>query len=259
MRIPEGASKREYKQYVRSLKSIITEENKKPEASRDEELIKECGETISYCEQRLFEIGSRSKGSRMGKPVKIALIAAIVAAVLASSIVSLAYGRPLLFGSLYWDVEHSTANDDGSPRFTETIPRRSGEIHEFKSEEELRAFFGDDLLLPGFLNGVYFVSATSEGDKDSAYIKCEYRVNKKPMLLAIDRISNVPEGVVVTENRVLTDDEYAMAYRFGIIVGEGSECSYARFDSGFTSYLFVGEQGADIIEDIAVRTKWSGK
>lgn len=259
MRIPDAASRSEYKQYVRSLKSIIAEENKKPELCRDEELIKECGETISYCEQRLFETSSRSKGSRMGKPVKIALIAAIVAVLLTASIVSLASGRPLLFGSLYWDVERSTANDDGSPRFTETIPRRSGERHEFKSEEELKAFFGDDLLLPGFLNGVYFVSATSEGDKDSAYIKCEYRVNKKPMLLAIDRISNVPEGVVVTENRVLTDDEYAMAYRFGIIVGEGSECSYARFDSGFTSYLFVGEQGGDIIEDIALRTKWSGK
>lgn len=258
MRIPEAASRSEYKQYARSLKSIITEEKKKPEASRDEELIKECGETISYCEQRLFETSSRSKGSRMGKPVKIALIAALVAAVLASSIVSLAYGRPLLFGSLYWDVERSTVNDDGSPRFTETIPRRSGERHEFKSEEELKAFFGDELLLPGFLKGVYFISAVSEGDKDSAYIKCEYRVNKKPMLLAIDRISNVPEGVA-TENRILTDDEYAMAYRFGIIVGEGSECSYARFDSGFTSYLFVGEQGADIIEDIALRTKWSGK
>lgn len=258
MRIPDAASRSEYKQYVRSLKSIIAEENKKPETCRDEELIKECGETISYCEQRLFETSSRSKGSRMGKPVKIALIAALVAAVLASSIVSLAYGRPLLFGSLYWDVERSTANDDGSPRFTETIPRRSGERHEFKSEEELKAFFGDDLLLPGFLNGVYFVSASSEGDKDSAYIKCEYRVNKKPMLLAIDRISDVPEGVA-TENRILTDDEYAMAYRFGIIVGEGSECSYARFDSGSTCYLLVGEQGADIIEDIAIRTKWSEK
>ena len=258
MRIPDAASRSEYKQYVRSLKGIIAEENKKPEPCRDEELIKECGETISYCEQRLFETSSRSKGSRMGKPVKIALIAAIVAVLLTASIVSLASGRPLLFDSLYWDVERSTANDDGSPRFTETIPRRSGEIHEFKSEEELRAFFGDDLLLPGFLNGVYFVSASSEGDKDSAYIKCEYRVNKKPMLLAIDRISDVPEGVA-TENRILTDDEYAMAYRFGIIVGEGSECSYARFDSGSTCYLLVGEQGADIIEDIALRTKWSGK
>lgn len=258
MRIPEGASRREYKQYVRSLKSIIAEENKKPEPCRDEELIKECGETISYCEQRIFETSSRSKGSRMGKPVKIALIAAIVAAVLASSIVSLASGRPLLFDSLYWDVEHSVTYDDGSPRFTGTIPRKSGERHEFKSEEELKAFFGDDLLLPGFLNGVYFVSATSEGDKDSAYIKCEYRVNKKTMLLAIDRISDVPEGVA-TENRILTDDEYAMAYRFGIIVGEGSECSYAIFDSGSTCYLLVGEQGADIIEDIALRTKWSGK
>lgn len=259
MRIPESASRREYKQYVRSLKSIIAEENKKPETCRDEELIKECGETISYCEQRLFETSSRSKGSRMGKPVKIALIAALVAAVLASSIVSLASGRPLLFGSLYWDVEHSAAHDDGSPRFTETIPRRSGERHEFKSEEELKAFFGDELLLPGFLKGVYFISAVSEGGKDSAYIKCEYRVNKKPMLLAIDLISVKPNAMVITENRVFTDDEYAMAYRFGIIVGEGSECSYARFDSGFTSYLFVGEQGADIIEDIALRTKWSGK
>lgn len=259
MRIPDAASRSEYKQYVRSLKSIIAEENKKPEPCRDEELIKECGETISYCEQRLFETSSRSKGSRMGKPVKTALIAAIVAVLLTASIVSLASGRPILFGSLYWDVEHSVTYDDGSPRFTETIPRKSGERHEFKSEEELKAFFGDDLLLPGFLNGVYFVSASSEGDKDSAYIKCEYRVNKKPMLLAIDRISNVPEGVVATENRILTDDEYAMAYRFGIIVGEGSECSYAIFDSGSTCYLLVGEQGADIIEDIAIKTKWSEK
>ena len=254
MHIPKPASKKEYGEYASRLSRVRAAELEKPEHERDEALIKECGESILYCMEQMKTAPKDSKAGLRSKTVRrIIAAAAIVAVLLVSNVISFASGRALLFDSLYWNVKRFRlyGSEDYGPDYENgvAIPRENT-VRCFESEEELRAFFGEELLLPGHLKGVYFVSATSEGEKGNAAIHCEYRVNKKKLILEIDTYDRGLDDIL-TELDLDSLEKYSMFYRWGVLIGESANYTFVSFEKRDGCYLLVGSQGTEILEDIA--------
>lgn len=257
MHVPKPASKKEYGEYADRLLRIRAAELEKPEHERDEDLIGECDESILYCRRQME---NERTGTRAGLQSKTArrliFAAAIIAVFLLSNVVSFASGRALLFDSLYWNVLRIRL-DDPDQNGGVVVPREKT-VRSFNSEEELKAFFGDELLLPGYLAGVYFVSASSEGEKGNAAIHCEYRVNKKKLILEIDTYDRSLDDIM---GRIELEavDRYSITYEWGLLVGESANYTFVGFDNRENSYLLIGSQGTEILEDIAQNLLRSAK
>ena len=256
---PAPASGREYAQYAASLKKLRGEELDKPAGERNAALIEECERAELYCGQRLGELVSAKRSFPRGRRAKILLIAAaVIALLLFTNAVSFASGKALLFDSLYWNVKRFRVEDDGTVNYENGsfAPRSEGEKHSFGSEEKLLDFFGEELLLPGSIKGVYFVSASSQGTADNALINCEYRVNGKKLLLSVDFCPRTDEEEIASE--LLSKDEYSVEYRGGRMVGENDSIGFVYFMNGGSAYLITGSQGTEILEDMALRMIRSG-
>ena len=262
MHIPKPASKKEYREYASRLSRIRAAELEKPEPERDEALIEECGESILYCRREMKDAPKGSEGGIRGKTARrIIAAAAIIAVLLASNVISFASGRALLFDSLYWNVKRFRlyGSEGYGPDYESgvTVPREKT-VRSFDSEEELKAFFGEELLLPGSLKGVYFVSATSEGERGNAAIHCEYRVNKKKLILEIDTYDRGLDDIL-TELDMDSLEKYSMSYRWGVLIGESANYTFVSFEKRDSCYLLIGSQGTEILEDIAQNMLRSGK
>ena len=269
MNIPSPATKYELKEYAAELRRLRRRERIKPAGKRDEALIEECSLSLNYCEQRLAELGAANASPVSGirGPVRwIAAAAAALAVLFAASAISFAYGRKTLSDAVQWNVRHYYFEDDGKMytyeeimRASVDIPRDELEKRSFDSEEALRAEFGEGLLLPGSLRAVYFVSAEAWGERGNALIRCEYRVNKKKLILEIDSFDREGEDVF-GETHIVYDPNTVITYRNSrLFLGESPQSSFAYFDHGNEQYIMTGTQGADIIEDIAIKLLSSGR
>lgn len=269
MNIPSPATKYELKEYAAELRRLRRRERIKPAGKRDEALIEECSLSLNYCEQRLAELGAANASpvSGISGPVRwIAAAAAALAVLFAASAISYAYGRKTLSDDVQWNVRHFYFEDDGKMYSYEEMMRGSVDIprdelthRTFDSEEALRAEFGEGLLLPGSLRAVYFVSAETWGERGNALIRCEYRVNKKKLILEIDSFD--PEDESVFEETHIQYDPRAFEthHNSRLFLGESPQSSFACFDHRNEQYILTGAQGADIIEDIAIKMLASGR
>lgn len=262
MKIPEPASKNEYRAYAARLRRVLRAELAKPESRRDGELIDECEKSALYCEQRLMELGCpRGKNYCVFslKPVKwIAAAAALL--IIGSSVISYAYGRKALSDKVQWNVRRFSLEDSGiwGDR-GEEILRDETETRIYASEEELRAAFGENLLLPGSLKGVYFVMAEAHGVSGNALIRCEYRVNKKPLILEIDSFDH-GGSVSVGETHFYVPDDFTFSHKGEALVGRGPDRCFVYFrDRQGRQYILTGGQGEDIIIDIADKMIKAGR
>ena len=263
MKLPDPVTLDEYKELAASLKRRRRAELLKPRSKRDRDLIDECEQTLLYCDQRILELGGeiRKSGASLGS-VRLrwaAAIAVALALILATSVVAYAYGRKALSDQVQWNVRRILVeNGDKLINRVETdISRNDFDEHSFDSEESLRAEYGDELLLPGSITGVYFVSATAYGEPGNALIRCEYRVNKKPLILEIDSFKDEDHYVheensyIYSEAWIHYPDDFDTVNRASLLIGEGPDCSFAYFSNGQNIYILTGGQGADIIVDIA--------
>ena len=269
MNIPSPATKDELKEYAAELRRLRRKEQIKPAGRRDDALIEECSQSINYCEQRLAELGAEKTAALSGfrsRAKWIAAAAAALAVLFAASAVSYAYGRKTLSDDVQWNVRHYYFEDDGKlytyeeiMRASVDIPRDELEHRIFDSEEALRAEFGEGLLLPGSLRAVYFVSAETWGVRGNALIRCEYRVNKKKLILEIDSFDSESKDVH-GETQLQYDPHAFDTYQSSsLFLGESPQSSFAYFYHGNEQYIMTGAQGADIIEDIAIKLIASGR
>lgn len=278
MKTPEPASEREYRAYIKKLRQEVRSELKKPPRERDEALIGECGETAAYCERRLSELGAgRDKRFYLNKrPLRWA--AAALAAVLllfGTGVVSYSFGRKALSEQVQWNVMHFRIKENGFRDPEGEIQRNELETRKYDSEEALRAAYGEDLLLPGSLRGVYFVSAEVHGEPGNALIRVEYRVNKKPLILEIDRFDGElfgekpveirPEPHSDESVRVMTEiclyysDDFKLEHYNSMTVGKGRDSCFVLFSSRSDHYILTGGQGTEILVDIAENMIAMGK
>lgn len=254
MRAPEPATKKEYRAYADKLRHAMKAELKKPEAERDNELIKECETSILYCEERLSELGAGKK--RVGfsvKPLRWVAAAAVVVLILGTGIVSYSYGRKALSDDVQWNVRYFNFEGNFFPDDNaEEMTRNEFETHTYDSEDELRAAYGEDLILPGSLTGVYFVSATVHGEPGNSLIRVEYRVNKKPLILEIDTYLHDDDGLHhASETGLYYPDDFTLSHYGSAVVGSGPDCSFVYFQIKERKYILTGGQGTEIVVDIA--------
>lgn len=256
MRAPEPATKKEYRAYADKLRRTMNAELKKPEAERDNELIKECEMSILYCEERLSELGAGKK--RVGfsvKHLRWVAAAAVVVLILGTGIVSYSYGRKALSDDVQWNVRRYWFDGNYIKTYEEQgemIPRNEFETHSFDSEDELRAAYGEDLLLPGSLTGVYFVSATAYGEPGNALIRVEYRVNKKPLILEIDSYAhNYDDASFYSTLGFNYPDDFKTVHWGRAYIGWNQDVCFVSFGTWNEDYILTGSQGVDIVVDIA--------
>lgn len=258
MNLPDPVTLDEYRELASSLKRRRRAELLKPRSKRDRELIDECDKTLLYCNQRILELGGTA--SKTGVSIGAmrlswaAAIALVIALIMATSVVAYASGRRALSDKVDWNIRRVLLNDeeDYLNGMGRNIPRDELDEHKFTSESELRSEYGDDLLLPGSLKAVYFVSATAYGKPGNALIRCEYRVNGKPLILEID--SFYDEELEYYEVGMFRyPDDFKAVHTYAMFVGTGTDCSFAYFSKGRNHYIMTGGQGTDIIVDIAKR------
>ena len=155
---------------------------------------------------------------------------------------------------LQWNVRRVRIEDPEADvgQWTETVPRDESEKRTFSSEDALRAAYGSGLLLPGSFRGVYFVSAAAWGEPGNALIRCEYRVNKKPLILEIDSFSGA-DSSSYDETSFYYPRDFTVRRFSRLLVGEGADCCFVYFINGGDQYVLTGGQGTGIVTDIAQR------
>ena len=252
---PESATKKEYRAYAQNLRRTMNAELKKPEAERDDELIEECETSILYCEERLSALGAgKKKHDPLSiKPLRWAAAAAVVVLILGTGIVSYSYGRKALSDEVQWNVRYFNFEGNFFPDDNAVeITRNEFETHTYDSEDELRTAYGEDLILPGSLTGVYFVSATVHGEPGNSLIRVEYRVNKKPLILEIDTYLHDDDGLHhASETGLYYPDDFTLSDYGSAVVGSGPDCSFVYFQIKERKYILTGGQGTEIVVDIA--------
>lgn len=266
--IPPCAEEKEYREYSAQLRRSRARELLKPKRRRDNDLLDEIDSTLLYCRKRLDEIAPASRNRRQGRLrfSRIAAVAAVIALLLAVSTVSYAVGRKLLSKDVQWSVRHYYFEDDGRMHTYEEVLRGSVDLfrdelnhHNFDSEDELKEVFEDGLCLPGSLHAVYFVSAEAWGESGNALIRCEYRVNHKPLILEIDVFDREGEGIY-SETHLNYPKDFDLYNQNGnLIVGKGPESCFVYFDIGRAHYIMTGGQDPEVIKDIAQKMIVSGR
>ena len=257
MRIPDTATKKEYRAYAQNLRRTMNAELKKPEAERDDELIEECETSILYCEERLSALGAgKKKHDPLSiKPLRWAAAAAVVVLILGTGIVSYSYGRKALSDEVQWNVRRYWFDGNYIKTYEEQgemIPRNEFETRSFDSEDELRAAYGEELLLPGSLTGVYFVSATAYGEPGNALIRVEYRVNKKPLILEIDSyVHDDDDASFYSTLGFNFPDDFKTVHWGRAYIGWNQDVCFVSFGTWNEDYILTGSQGVDIVVDIA--------
>lgn len=265
MKLPDSVTLNEYRELASALKRRRRAELLKPRSKRDRDLIDECEQTLLYCDQRILELGGSA--SKTGVPIGTmrlkwaAAIALVIAIIMATGVVAYASGRRALSDKVDWNVRRiliENEEDYINGIMGREIPRNEQDEHTFTSESELRSEYGENLLLPGAFKAVYFVSATAYGKPGNALIRCEYRVNGKPLILEIDSFHG-EEHEYYTESEFYYQDDFSFVRTSSLIIGEGTDCSFAYFSREMNHYILTGGQGTEIIVDIAKRLVKMGR
>ncbi len=258
--------KTDRKELAELAEALLDLEMEKPASERDDALADELAKTVLYEREQLAaenalgkaaeSCGEKRRSSAPGAWKKLAVAAATLLLVFClGASVAQAAGVRVWSAIVHWDANYLRLDYSGGTPQKKTSPTTTIEYLEFSSPEELKARFGEQLLLPAGAEGLEFISAYAQVvDQKSALVDIRLTDGGEPVSVRCSlSLADVPDDEIRVSSLLV--GKYTEVYQKAVgstdcIFAFGEGDSLASFASGHDVYTVRANGSRETVEKL---------